>query len=559
MRINLRSLLIIAFVFSGAAALIYEITWIRPLQFVFGSTVYTISIIFAAFMGGLALGSLIISKYIDKLKNLPKTYALFEIGIGIYGVLLLSIFNLLPGIYNSLYFLHTNFYLFEFVQFLIVFLVLLIPTTLMGATFPVIAKFYTKEKIGKAIGEVYSANNVGAIIGSFAAGFILIPLIGIKESIIFAGSINMLIGSIIILKSKSFEENRDKIFIITSVLLFLILAYIGNYSIQQMHSGGFYRTLEIEKDLGPVIYYNEGLYATVSVRELFGKGKALFINGKGQGSTGIFDLRVNFMLAYLPILLKPDTKDVLVIGLGTGTTSGQLAQSVNVKTIEIESAVLEGSKYFSTFNLNVLENPNHTLIIDDGRNWLLKNEEKYDVIIPEHSDPWQSFSTALFSKEFLELASEDLDENGLYVQWVPIYQMSVKDFKNFYKTFTSVFPNVVVFANIKPDEDTPVRFETSELIFVGSKNKINISEELINENYNKLPEISKQQLNLIRLSSGSEIYHLFVFKSEQMKGYADDAKIITDDNLLLEFSTAKRVLNQGPKEVINDIERFVSE
>ncbi|HLC88860.1 MAG TPA: hypothetical protein VJG49_02375, partial [Candidatus Nanoarchaeia archaeon] len=120
---DFRKLLLTAFIFSGMAALIYEITWIRPLQFLLGSTIYTISIIFATFMLGLALGSLIISKHIDKTKNLPKTYALLEIGIGLYGILLLSIFNLLPKVYNSLYFLHTNFYLFEAVQFLLVFLV----------------------------------------------------------------------------------------------------------------------------------------------------------------------------------------------------------------------------------------------------------------------------------------------------------------------------------------------------------------------------------------------------------------------------------------------------
>src|SRR3989344_7383278 len=131
---NLRKLLLISFIFSGTAALIYELTWIRPLQFLLGSTVYTISIIFAVFMFGLALGSLIISKYADKIKNLPKTYGLLEIGIGIYGVLLLSLFNLLPGIYDWLYALHTNFYLFEIVLLSLVFIVLLISTTLIGGT-----------------------------------------------------------------------------------------------------------------------------------------------------------------------------------------------------------------------------------------------------------------------------------------------------------------------------------------------------------------------------------------------------------------------------------------
>ncbi|MEX0932736.1 MAG: fused MFS/spermidine synthase [Candidatus Pacearchaeota archaeon] len=209
MEISLRKLLLVAFVFSGAAALIYQVTWIRPLQFVFGSTTYTISIILAAFMGGLALGSWWISKHVDEIKNLPRAYGLMEIGIGLYGVLLLSIFNMLPGVYNSLYFLHGNFYIFMFVQLLLVFLVLLIPTALMGATFPVVAKYYTKT-IGKGIGEVYSANNIGAIFGSFAAGFILIPLFGIKASIIFASSINILIGSIIIWKSDEDKSSEIK-------------------------------------------------------------------------------------------------------------------------------------------------------------------------------------------------------------------------------------------------------------------------------------------------------------------------------------------------------------
>src|SRR3989338_3627656 len=152
----------------------------------------------------------------------------------------------------------------------------------------------------------------------------------------------------------------SKMFIITtSALFFFFLALIGNYNIQQMHSGGFYRTQEIYENIGPVVYYEEGLYATVSVRDLFGKGKALFINGKGQGSSGINDLRVNFLLAYLPQLINPEIENALVIGLGTGTTSGQISQVSKTTTIEIEPKVVEAVPYFNVFNLNVLENPNH--------------------------------------------------------------------------------------------------------------------------------------------------------------------------------------------------------
>src|SRR4030042_1657729 len=124
---ELKKLILVMFVFSGMSALIYEVVWVRPLQFILGSTVYTTSIIFAAFMGGLALGSWLMSKYVDKIKSLPGTYALIELGIGLYGVLLLNMFNLLPKAYRAIYSINQNFYLFEFGQFVLVFGILLIP------------------------------------------------------------------------------------------------------------------------------------------------------------------------------------------------------------------------------------------------------------------------------------------------------------------------------------------------------------------------------------------------------------------------------------------------
>ena len=352
---------------------------------------------------------------------------------------------------------------------------------------------------------------------------------------------------------------NKKMLVGVSIFLFVVLASIGNYSIQQMHSGGFYRTSEEVKQLGDVVYYEEGLYATVTVRELAPRGYALFINGKPQGSFEIMDLRVNSLLAYLPSMIKPQTENALVIGLGTGTTSGQLAQVSKVTTVEIEPKVIEATNYFKSFNLNILENPSHDLIIDDGRNYLLKTKTKYDIIVQEPSDPWQSFSSSLYSKEFFELVKEDLEEDGLFVKWVPIYTMSPEDFKKFYRTFDSVFPNNIAFANIKSSEDTPVKFGTSEIILVGSKSEIGISEEKFIQGYNSLSENSKQYLANLRLSSGMEVYHLLLFTSEQMDGYADDAESVTDDRPILEFSTAKNVLNQKPRAVIEDINNFLGD
>jgi len=556
---KLNKIILIAFIFSGMAALIYEVLWIRPLQFVFGSTIYTISIIFAVFMGGLALGSWLISKYVHRIISLPRAYALIELGIGLYGILLLSIFRFLPDVYRIIYPFSKNFYAFETAQFISVFIVLLIPTTLMGMTFPIIAKFYTKEKIGKGIGEIYSANNLGAIFGSFVAGFILIPLLGIKSSIIFAAFINIFIAlTILYLVSMNFAKK----IIPVSLVLFFAFSYFGSYQIKELYSGGFYRSQYPKELLEKMefLYYKEGMHATIAVvKDPIEGAKALLINGKGQGSTAFSDMRVNSLLAYLPILFKPDAEESLVIGLGTGTTPGHLAQSTKVTTVEIEPAVLKAAGYFDIINLDVLNNPNHNLIIADGRNYLLKSKEKYDLIIPEPSDPWQSFSTLLFSKEFMELAKEHLKEGGIYTQWAPVYQMRVEDFKDFYKTFNSVFPFVAAFVNVSEKENLPVELPTTEIILLGSEEDIFIEEKL-REGFVNLPrEAQEEYLPAIWINSGDDLLNLLLFVGGEMEGYADKAEYITDDNVKLEFSAGRNVLFPNPEAVISDIKNFLKQ
>ncbi len=209
---KLNNILLFGFFLSGMAALIYEVVWIRPLTLIFGSTVYAVSTMLSAFFAGFALGSFILSKYADRLKNPLYAFALLEIGIGIYGLVIIWLFNILPVPYlwawNNF---DLSFGIFNFLQFALAFLVLLIPTTLMGATWPVVNKAYIKhvEGVGKGTGTLYSVNSLGAIFGSLSAGFILIPLLGIKGSSMFAAVLNLIVGTLIYFMSKS-KINDEK-------------------------------------------------------------------------------------------------------------------------------------------------------------------------------------------------------------------------------------------------------------------------------------------------------------------------------------------------------------
>ena len=208
LRIKVKNIILLGFFLSGMATLIYEVVWIRPLTLIFGSTVYAVSTMLASFMAGLSLGSFIASKYADGLRRPLYTFALLEIGIGLYGLIIIGLFNLLLYPYfwawNNL---NLSFGAFNFVQFALLFLILIIPTTMMGATWPVVNRAYIThiERVGKGTGTLYSVNSLGAIIGPLAAGFVLIPWLGIQGSSIFAAIINLIVGSLIFFVSKRTE------------------------------------------------------------------------------------------------------------------------------------------------------------------------------------------------------------------------------------------------------------------------------------------------------------------------------------------------------------------
>jgi len=153
-------------------------------------------------------------------------------------------------------------------------------------------------------------------------------------------------------------------------------------------------------------------------------------------------------------------KNALNIGLGCGLTSKWLSERTATTTLEIDPAIVEASKFF-------VDDIDHNLIIDDGRNWLMRNDYKFDIITTEPSDPYQN-QGSMFTREFFSLINSRLSENGIVSQWVPIYEMTLDDVNIFYNTFHSVFPYVYVYSM----ETDNVR----QLIFIGSQKEIKIKE-----------------------------------------------------------------------------------
>ena len=493
-------------------ALIYEIIWIRPLSLVFGTTIYAVSTIVASFILGLAVGSWVAGRYTDRLHNPLRYFAFTQLGVGFYGIMLLPIFGALPEIYLGLYqATFPNQALFMFTQILMSIAMISIPATLMGATLPLMMRTYSEEftTVGKDVGKLDASNSFGAVFGTLAAGFLLIPILGIQNSIIVTASINVIM-SIMILSTKKYLKPKYLAIIIVIVIPLFVL--YPSYDVKTLHSSVFTLTfLSIEEiheiqDMEEILFYKESLYQSVMVTSIE-DSERLRLNGKIQCSMDPHVRDGLIRLGFFPFNLyehnygTPQT--ALNIGLGCGVTSKALSEHLKTTTIEIDPIVVEANEIF-------YENIDQRLIIDDARNWLLRSDEKFDIIITEPSDPYHN-NGMLYTKEYFLLLNSRLTENGLVSQWVPTFELLDVNFTIFYNTFHSVFPYVYAYV-MEPNN-------VGQLIFIGSQNPL-------------------------KLEKGD----LYFFNHEDINEI--ETELNTDDKPIIEFSTALTLYTQDHKQSI---------
>ncbi|MDP3105552.1 MAG: fused MFS/spermidine synthase [Candidatus Methanoperedens sp.] len=177
------------------AALIYQISWTKNLSYVFGTSVYAIGTVLACFMAGLAVGSFVLGRRADRSPNPVRLFAFVEIALGAYALLLIPLFTILPQPYSYFHRIFEGTPIMNFMLFALSFQVLIIPTSLIGGTFPIMNRIYSRMgTIGKDVGTVYSVDTVFAGAGALIAGFVLLPKLGISMTIAVGAAINILAG-----------------------------------------------------------------------------------------------------------------------------------------------------------------------------------------------------------------------------------------------------------------------------------------------------------------------------------------------------------------------------
>ena len=192
-----KTFFLILFFMSGFCNLTYEIVWVRMLNLVFGVTVFAVSAVVASFMLGMALGAIGFGDIIDKSNNRPHLFSLCHFGIGAAAIAIVLAFPWLQGLYLSVnHLLHPDFYAMRVLLFFLSLVLLVIPTTIMGATFPLATRILAanEEGLGSNIGVLYGANTLGGVLGCSVTVFFILGPAGMKGTIYIAAIVDCAIG-----------------------------------------------------------------------------------------------------------------------------------------------------------------------------------------------------------------------------------------------------------------------------------------------------------------------------------------------------------------------------
>jgi spermidine synthase len=519
---------LMAIFLSGFAAMVYEISWSRLLIGVIGSSTYSFSIILIGFLSGIGVGSLLVS-YLSKNKILNLFhFCAIEVLIGAVCVVSLYLYPFLPSVMHK--FLQVSgesYVLVILISFLVVIVYLLVPTTLFGATFPIITAVYNRgyKHRGKSIGNIYAMNTVGAILGSSLAAFYFLPSLGTTNTIKLAVFINILTGIAGLLLLK-----RKKLAVISALVLVLSVIPMSVPKEALVTGVAIYgkkADYTLDYTAQELLYFREGLNATVAVTTNADSSLSLSTNGKVDGSTGTDDMHTQMALGYFPLLIHPNPEDILVVGVGTGVTLKAVLDFPTVRkveAIEIEPAIIEAANFFNIVNKNALSDSRVDVIIEDARAHIISSTRTYDVIISEPSNPWINGIGNLFSRDFFQIAKDKLSRDGIFCQWVHLYHLRPGDVKMIINTFSSVFPEATIWQS-----------SSADILIIGAKSSFDKLDYASIENRltGKVAGGAKSYLNIF---DAMDFLSYYVTGPKGVAILTTGAELNTDDTPTLEFN-----------------------
>lgn len=527
----LRRLVLIGLGISGLTSFAYEIYWTRSLVFILGNSTYALTTMLSAFLTGIGLGGFLVRYIIRHSRDRIFMFGWLQVALGLFSALALPmLFSLFEPQALGQHLTETSDQVLPLVfsGFGVAFLVMLVPATLIGATFPLVGQIavHDRQKAGTGVGRVYAVNTFGNVLGALLPGFLLLGWLGIQKGIVAMASLNVALGLVIIVMRLILQTHHRAWRIILPLVLLASVAILGQTPL------GFQFPSDGEQPHHQTLFYREGPLATTKVySDPKSNEKHISVDGIVIGGTGFAEYK-QLLLAHLPKLLLRDVSTELSVGLGSGILAGESLLHTRVQkltSVEIEPSVVAGAEWFNGENHAVSSNPRFENITDDIGNFLRTTHGKYQVITADEKTADEYASNGFsYSLEYYDLLKQHLDDAGLVAQWVPM-TLPPEQYRIVLRTFTESFEHVQLWHFLPAYKRGP--FNT---ILIGSKQPIDIDYAHMQNELTKNAE-SYRGLKPYGLTSAQAVIPHYVADEKLIRTIVKDSPLNTLDHPRYEF------------------------
>jgi len=529
-----RRLVLIAMGFAGFCALALEVLWTRTLLFVLETSVYAFTCMLTCFILGIALGSFVCSRLpLGKIKKPVFYLGVVEFLIGLSVLLSIMLLGRI-GIID--YFLinkwrTSGLWQEAALHFLDASIILLPPTVLMGAAFPLAVEICTRSSkgVGTRVGEIYASNTVGCTAGSFVAGFILIPLLGLRGGFLAVLAVQLFLAAALIF----FSEGRRRTLGVSAIAVSATVLLIGLLSIPQ---DVFLRTINTYHHPSKIVYLKDDATGTVTVHDLPDGDRLIAVDGVDVAGMDLMLRTTQMLQAYAPLLVHDNPQKVLQIGFGSGETCGiGLAFGVEQYCIaEICPGIFEAGEFFEEINRGSYKNPRLRKIIMDGKNFVKLTDEKFDIIMNDSTYPGTTGSSALYTYDHFSQCRERLTDEGVLSCWVPL-DLRPEDFAIIARSFQAAMP----YSSLWMVNNCL----NKHAVLMGTLRPTRIDFQRVKELVER-PDVAAD-LSQINIHSVYEFVDCLVVGEEGMRAIGGDGPLNTDDKPFLEFGAAIKRDTEG--------------
>jgi len=463
---------LLLFGMSGFCSMSYEVLWTKLLALIVGPTNYSFTLILVTFILALAVGSLVFGRLGDRVERPERLLVATQLAAAL---LALGISQLLGE--SQLFFAKLTaacgdrFALQHFLKAMALLLFLGLPTVCLGAAFPLVGRICSRQlaSVGRAIGMAYAVNSAGSVLGSFVAGFLLIPFLGKEKGLALVISLQLiaaLAGAALMRERMPLRVQWRAAGVALAVVGLVGAQFLPRWNHLVLASSKYHRLEDFGAVLqstswleallnGPrillryepqeLLFYGEGIGGFTTVTRTvnaFGVPEYHMANSGKFDASSLGDMNTQVLLAHVPLSLHPAPRSALVIGLASGVTAGEVLQYPveQLDILEINEQAARASDYFLPWNHRVLADPRTRLIIQDARAHLCLSHNRYDVIISEPSNPWMAGCAALFTRDFFRQVKSRLNDNGCFALWLHAYQIDWASVALIGRSFVDVFP-----------------------------------------------------------------------------------------------------------------------